>query len=416
MRDPPRFPSSPLPAFREQGLEPFLCAMTRERVSFIRRKRKDRRLVRMGENGRRERPGVIALRILAALLLVGSLAMLFLPWVSLNVEENGQRLSLSKASEQIRAREGIDLREELLRQLPEQEAALYRGLLNSLEPVLQNKVSPIRAAFCCRGSAKWLQEYSSSLRMRGGTDAETSAFCQRLEKTADDLRRTSWFVLLLLFMLLITGIYAAVSAATGYGFGTLPYLFCATETFLGGLLAYFHGNEWAQGGSQAARLLRSALEHLSRGGSPDTTPFGLSRWAILFGLLALLGILLAISVLKPRQKLSYAETGPLRGSLPSGPDSTGARGTSSAMNGRRQSAAEPSRLWRCGNCGTLMGDGIYCVRCGTRKPEPRRCPFCGALLEKDGMFCTECGMAVPAMKQQAAEQTEDLLIPNDDDL
>ena len=53
----------------------------------------------------------------------------------------------------------------------------------------------------------------------------------------------------------------------------------------------------------------------------------------------------------------------------------------------------PERKWTC-TCGRVMDmSAAFCSACGTRRPEPRRCPNpnCGATVENDAEFCVRCG-------------------------
>lgn len=329
--------------------------------------------------GRRESPGVVLRRVLACLLLAASLAMLFLPWVSLRLEQDGGRVCLREAAELSRQRTGRGFRELVLETLPARDQSLYAGLAARLDPLLDDRMSPVGTALSSAGCARWLREQAAEIRRQGAGDAETAAWCGSVEKTGEDLRLTAAFLIVLLVLLAVTGIYALVSAAEGYGFGTLPYLFCAVLAFLGGSLACLKGNEWYQGGSAPARVLRAAVDSFRSSGNPVSEPFRMTVWGILFPVLAVLGILLAISALAPR---TAPERAPERRSPAKKPAAT-------APN------SPAPRPWRCPFCGTLMGDGVYCVKCGSRKPEPRRCPACGALLEKGSLYCTSCGKALP---------------------
>ncbi|MBQ1675466.1 MAG: zinc ribbon domain-containing protein [Oscillospiraceae bacterium] len=53
--------------------------------------------------------------------------------------------------------------------------------------------------------------------------------------------------------------------------------------------------------------------------------------------------------------------------------------------------------WRCPACGAMCDDdAAFCSSCGARKPEPRRCPGCGQIVEEDSVFCANCGTRLPA--------------------
>ena len=333
------------------------------------------------DNGRgtKAAPGGMLLRALACLLLAASLAMLFLPWVSLRLEQDGGRVCLREAAELSRLRTGRGFRELVLEPLPERDQSLYAGLLTRLDPLLDDRMSPVGAALSSADCARWLREQAAAVRRQGAADAETAAWCGSLEKTGADLRLTAAFQIVLLVLLAVTGIYALVSAAEGYSFGTLPYLFCAVLAFLSGSLACLKGNEWYQGGSAPARVLRTAVDSFRSSGNPVSEPFRMSPWGILFLVLAVLGLLLAIGA--PVQRKIPARS----------PEGRGPARTPAAT-AQNSPAPQP---WRCPFCGTLMGDGVYCVKCGSRKPEPRRCPACGALLEKGSLYCTSCGKALP---------------------
>ena len=351
---------------------------------------------------KRESPGIILLRILACLLLAASLAMLFMPWVSLRLDRDGQRLSLREAAEMTQQQSGQNLQERVFSALPERDKALYTGLLGSLDPLLEDRMSPVNAAFGCASCAKWLRSCSAAVRQGSPPSPETEAWCAGVEETAAKLRLTAAFLFVLLALLLVTGIYALISAGSGYAFGTLPYLFCSASVFLGVVLARLKGNDWYRGASVPAGLLRSAVDGLSA--NPVSSPFRLRLWGILFALLTLVGILLAICALKPRSAARAPVTP--RPAAPVTPR------PAAPATPRPVSSPKP---WRCEVCGTLMGDGVYCVKCGSRKPEPRRCAFCGALLEKSSLFCAECGK--PASSQAAgASPASNPLIPDDDDL
>ena len=98
---------------------------------------------------KRESPGIILLRILACLLLAASLAALFMPWVSLRLDRNGQGLTLREASETVLQQSGQSLQERVFSALPERDKALYTGLLEGLAPLLEDRMSPVSAAFSC---------------------------------------------------------------------------------------------------------------------------------------------------------------------------------------------------------------------------------------------------------------------------
>ena len=317
----------------------------------------------------RKSPRVLVIRALACLLLAASLAMLLMPWVSLRVDDNGRRVTLRELARSEEQRSGQSFRERLLSPLPEWEEGLYAGLLRSLDPLLDDSMSPLRITLSCTGAARWLSEYGRA--RLNGADPETAAWAQGVQRTGADVKKAAIFLWFMLLMLLLTGAYAIYSAAVGYGFGTVPSLVCGLPVFLGAVLAVSEGNGWYGGASQSARLLQSVLNDFSATGNPVSVPFRLGIGAILFAALLVLGVLLTMLALEPGRAPAAAAPAPAVKARP---------------------LAE--KAWRCPHCGTLMGDGVYCVSCGGRKPEPRRCGGCGALLEKDALFCSGCGRPV----------------------
>ena len=307
--------------------------------------------------------GLVVTRVLACLLLAASLSMLFLPWASFRLEEGGARLTLRQLARGA-ARHGV---ETLPDSIQEPERELYTQLLSPLEPLLDNQLSPLNAALACLRSAAVLQRQQSA----GGFDA---AWSQKLADNTHNLRLTGLFLLVLLGFLVIAGLYAIYSAAAGYGFGTIPYFFGGGPTVLALFIACSRANVWFQGGSAPAAALRGAIESYRSSPNPLSDPFRLALGGILFPALLAGGILLAFCALQRKEDPEE---------LPE-----------AAYPFAGEPGARPLKTWRCPRCNTLMGDGVYCVKCGARKLEPRRCGFCGELLESDAVFCSFCGSSL----------------------
>ena len=154
----------------------------------------------------------------------------------------------------------------------------------------------------------------------------------------------------------------------------LPYLICSLPAVFALPFSSSRLNAWYQGASSSARALNLAVQSYRLSSNPAAEPFRLTGSALFFPVLLFCGVLLAFCALRPREVKSEPRTG-LR------PDPA--------------SPAQSMNTWRCPQCGTLMGDGVYCVNCGARKLEPRLCSFCGERLEEGSTFCSFCGTKVP---------------------
>lgn len=52
--------------------------------------------------------------------------------------------------------------------------------------------------------------------------------------------------------------------------------------------------------------------------------------------------------------------------------------------------------WTCSYCGTVCDNSYaFCTNCGTRRPAPRVCPSCGAKVPDGDVFCGRCGTRIP---------------------
>ena len=313
---------------------------------------------------KRARPGVVLVRIAACVLLAASFAMLFLPWISLDFEENSQRYTLRGLADRASSR-GVP---KLPASLTQQERSLYDQLLPKLDPLLDDRLSPLNIALCCVRSADVLSKQLSY-------QTTENAWSRSVETTASHLRLTGIFLLVLLGFLLLSCLWAIASAAVGYGFGVMPYLFGALPAVFGLVLSSSRANTVYQGSSSAARALRSAVDSFRLSGNPASEPFRVTANGILFPVLLACGVLLTFCVLSPRRREEpQPETGVDADSMIPG---------------------DSPNVWRCPQCGTLMGDGVYCVSCGARRLEPHLCAFCGARLEDRAEFCSFCGTPVP---------------------
>ena len=316
-------------------------------------------------NANRVRPGLVLIRVAACLLLAASFAMLFLPWISLSFEEYGLRYTLRELAEKASLR-GVD---ELPTSLSQGERELYEKLLPELDALRDDRVSPLSIALGCLGCSRVLFQQSNA-------PALSDAAAQTLETYASTLQLTGIFLLVLLGFLAVTCLWALWSAATGYGFGVIPYLFGS----LPGIFALAFGssilNGWYQGSSASANALRAAVSSYRLSGNPASEPFRVTGFALLFPALLAGGVLLAFCALRGREEKRQAQS---RSPLPAG----------------QELPVQNRNVWRCPQCGTLMGDGIYCVNCGERKLEPRLCAFCGERLEDGAQFCGLCGTPIP---------------------
>lgn len=310
----------------------------------------------------RTRPGVLLVRIVASLLLAASLAMLFLPWISLRFEEKGSRYTLRELTQQA-ARRGVP---ELPSSLTQRERQLYTQLLPELDALRDDRMSPLRIALGCLASSRVL----SGLKNAQGADA---AFTKTMESYSSTLSLTGLFLLVLLGFLALTCVWAICSALVGYGVGVLPYLVCSLPAVFALAFSSARLNAWYQGTSSSARALNLAVQSYRLSSNPAAEPFRLTGYALLFPALLAGGVLLAFCALRPREGKSEPRP----------------------QDGLRPDPALSLNTWRCPQCGTLMGDGVYCVNCGARKLEPRLCSFCGERLEEGSTFCSFCGTKVP---------------------
>ena len=311
---------------------------------------------------RRTSPWTVLVRIVAALLLAASLVLLFLPWLSLRFEENGSRYTLRELSEQA-SRRGVP---ELPSSLSQRERTLYTQLLPALDALREDRISGLNVALGCLASARILSEQKNAPE----ADAD---FTRVMEAYSSALRLTGIFLLVLLGFLVLTCVWAIYSSLVGYGFGLVPYLICSLPPIFALAFAGSKLNAWYQGASSSARALNLAVASYRLSSNPVAEPFRLTGCGMLFPVLLVCGILLSFCVLRSAEEERPQSDGR---SDPSG-------------------AEQSLNTWRCPQCGTLMGDGIYCVSCGARKLEPRRCSFCGASLEEGTVFCSFCGTQAP---------------------
>ena len=372
-----------------------------------------------------KRKSPVGVKIIACLLLLGSLAAFLLPWMKLTADVGRDQTRMS-LGELIQNFAGMDAAAVLDQVEQELEASGFRGdtgaLADLLHRVLNGRFLPHELGILCR-------DVGDVCRMAQRHD---------LAGTMETLSYAVWGLFGLLALL---GIIALICQLSDHRGGIVPY-FLLGALIAGGLL-YLRQ-------TANAYLLRESQELLAGFGLAgidsvlgiDVQIVKMGIGAYLCPFLALLALLL-MGIKKKEQAPHYqaspyparrpaaaaAAAGVTRpapkptqsaGQKPAG--SGAARTASTAAPARSETpkpAADPIRegrtplpgetSWTCSYCGRRMeADKNFCDLCGSPKPRRRAaayCPACGSRLGPEARFCSNCGSRV-AQTPKSADTAE----------
>lgn len=310
---------------------------------------------------KRKSPG--AVKFIACLLLLGSLAMLLLPWLKLAVDTREGRMDL----------------QELLSLAGESRESILESAGQSLAdagiPVPGERVRPLLSALLDG-------RYSlPTLARLCGQGSELGAAIGQAD-AAQTLSTAGLVVWILLGLLALLGLIGLCCVFTDHRGGILPYLLLSILAVAGVILLRAEANRVLE--QQGTALLDGwGVAFLVNYFGIDLNIVKMGIAAYLCPFLALLALLL-MGIKKKRPAPARREPAtpyPAR------------KSTGSAPVAVRAPAAPAG--WTCPNCGSVRAEEeSFCTVCGARKsqrPAAKLCPCCGRRLPPDAAFCSDCG-------------------------
>ena len=328
-----------------------------------------------------KRKSPVAVKIIACLLLLGSLACFLLPWMKLaaDVGANPVRMSpgevlqnfagMDEAAVKTAARTGLTASGVQM-----EPAALER----LLDRTLDGRFRPHDLALLCQDTGKLCDAFQR----------------EDLGRSLDLAGMAVWGAFGLLALL---GLVALICQLTDHRGGIVPYFLLGALICTGLLLLRREANAYLAEQSQAL-LDGYGLGSLTGLLNIDVQIVKMGIGAYLCPFLALLALLL-MGIRKKQPKLRYEAT-------PYPARRTGMPPERSAGVASRPAASAGSG-WTCPNCGQRMGqEERFCGRCGTerpRRPALIYCTVCGRPLPRDATFGCACGAPVEKETASGAE-------------
>lgn len=377
-----------------------------------------------------KRKSPVGVKIIACLLLLGSLAALALPWMKLAAEVGPNQTRMSPG-EVIQNFAGLDAAAVLDTVRSELSAVGIGPDLSALSDLvhrlMDGRFLPHELGIACRDLASVFRD------------------AQRLDLagTMDTVAYGVWGVFALLALL---GFIALLCQLTDHRGGIVPYLLLGALITGGLLFLRQAANDYLV--RESASLLASygmsgLIQYL--GINLEIVKMGIGAYLCPF--LALLSLLL-MGIKKKAQEPRYEpspyparRTGaqqprPAQKAAPSaaaGQEKRSAPGTAAGTASRPSQSAAPrpsqstapaaaasiqagrvplpgEQSWTCAYCGRRMeADKNFCDLCGSTRPKRREaiyCSACGAKLRPDARFCSNCGRSVAAEERSGGAAAE----------
>ena len=312
---------------------------------------------------KQKRKSPVLVKILACLLLLASLACLFLPWMKLAVDTNRGRMDMG----------------ELLALLGQDKESILvlagQGLADSGIPMPGQSLRELLTTVL-----DGAYSLPTLARLCGQAGALAADFGEA--DAARTMGRVGYGVWGLLGLLLLLGVIALCCVFSDHRDGIVPYLLLAMLTTTGVILLRAGANRYLEEQGTALVDQMGAGMLLGMFGV-DLQIVKMSIAAYLCPFLALLALLLT----GIRKKQPAAA--PREKAVP-----PTARKTAEAPVAKTAAPAAP-KGWTCPNCGSVRdAEEDFCGLCGIERPQaaqPDRCPDCGRLLPGDAAFCPGCG-------------------------
>lgn len=316
---------------------------------------------------KRKRKSPVAVKVIACLLLLGSLACLLLPWMKLSADTPYGRMN---PGELLQNYLGLDeasvislTRSELTREgIPAEEGAVTRLLTRFLDGHFSLVDFPV---FCGDLAAVF-----------------AAAGEQDLVRALSAARLALW---ILAGLMAVLGLVALICQLTDHRGGILPFLLLGILVLAALYFLRAQANQYLRE-EGAAMLDEMGVGILIGYYGIDLEVVKMGIGALLCPFLALLALLL----MGIRKKEPEPEVSPYPARRAPAASAAGIRGLTES---------DPVRPgWHCPNCGRVCHpDSTVCDLCGTlrpRRPAAPTCPACGARMPRGASFCAECGAAL----------------------
>lgn len=312
-------------------------------------------------------------RLIAAILLVLSFIMLFLPWVSMSVKINGKNYTLKDVYHVIAYNEGesdAEARNEILRGIRDladeivdglQEEGIKvsvdsQGAVRLVSGIEDGKITTNELAHITSylfSLAKSANNYIKTLPIDELYIPQIRAF-QTMEKSSEAILIVLWLGMI---AAMASFVLAGYSVKRGKGQGMIPYATVCAIMLIAMAISANRVNSEIRG---TVNVLLGNIG-LLYGSESITSFFHVTAWPIVATLFAVCG---AVAVMLP----TFED---MKIKAPSIPKIGG---------------------WKCVGCGNQCSDSSrFCPNCGEKKPTPIRCPSCGWAVKAGDRFCLNCG-------------------------
>ena len=320
-----------------------------------------------------KRKSPIGIKIIACLLLLGSLACCLLPWmkISIDVGVEQERMNPGELIQNFTGMDPAAAKDNAIAALRSEGVPFdAEALTRLLDRLLDGHFKLLDFPFFCGDLGSFCRDFQRP----------------ELGRSLDTVRLVCWIVLALLALFWILALCCQL---TDHRWGILPYLLLAAVITAGLYVLRAELNRYLmeEGDALLAGLgLNVLISYLHIG--MDIVKMGIG--ALLCPFLALLALLFSGIRKKAPERSPAASPYP-------------ARRVQSA-----QPRPAPAREggWRCPSCGRRCGlDENFCKICGSERPRLpalRRCPGCGEALPPDATFCTACGADLRLPREEAS--------------